>query len=414
MAYEIISAIGKVKQSQAQWEEVDLKKYTLSILYKRYSTIRATLRNPFLKKEGSVIVDDFIYEVEEGKTFLEYLESIGEKALNLGNLSTKITKKGLLYREALSNKFKVLPVKRGQNPDDNFSLKHEYSDLFITKEGVDPIDLYKHSLITVNGYVHATDASAKGLWVTGGYDTIKKRKKQCIGVISFENIGEVKQIPIKEDMISKLNDQIRLYDECVIDIGEDCSNKTILLVLGGYLHVLDYDVFTQISDTAIKIKLKNTPLLERIHQSFEDLNIDDSIFDERYGKTNLKLEEIHSDKFLKKYLSSDFTFIVLLDNPEVFKDITYPQQRDIPNNYLTNYKPVLPMRTRLGKFEEYVFIKDVDTYVLETADCQYHPRLYNRSLPLDENSYYNDARRPTDRRRIPTAYFFNLITFLGK
>ena len=414
MAYLIISSIGKVIDSQAQWEQIDLTKYSVETLYRRYSTIRATLQNPYTKETGSVVVDDYSYSVPSGKTFKDYLDSIGDKALPLGKLSTVISKKGLLYREALSNKFKVVPVITGSLPDGDFSYKYKYSDLFITKNGVDPVDLYKHSLITVNGFVHATDANSTGLWVTDGYKTIRKRKKQCIGVISFENLGELKQIPITDSMVNKLNEDIRLYDECIIDIGEDCSQKTIILILGGYLHVLDYDVFTQISDTAIKLKFENTNLLERVHASREDLDFDEDLFDKTYGDSNVHLAYLQSDTFLRKYLTSTHSFIVLLDNPEVFKDITYPQQRGIPNNYLSDTKPVLPLRTILGKFEEYVTVKDYDKYTIETADCQYRPRLYNFSMPLSTDSYFNDATRPTNRRRIPVAYFFNLISFLGK
>ena len=68
--------------------------------------------------------------------------------------------------------------------------------------------------------------------------------------------------------------------------------------------------------------------------------------------------------------------------------------------------------TRLGKFEEYVAIKDVDKYVLETADCQYRPRFYNTFRIENKNTYLNDASIPTNRLRIPYAYFFNLLTFL--
>ena len=112
------------------------------------------------------------------------------------------------------------------------------------------------------------------------------------------------------------------------------------------------------------------------------------------------------------YLKHSTSFIVLLDNPEIFKEITYPQQRNIPNNYLTDTKPILPMMTRLGKFEEYVAIRDVDRYVLETADCQYHVRFYNSYRIMDKNTYLNDAGIPTNRLKIPQAYFFNLLTFL--
>lgn len=413
MPYKIISAIGKVIDSQAKWEKVDLEQYPVRRLYKRYSTIRASLENPYTKEKGSVLVDDYEAEIrDETKTFKVYLESIGDKALPLGNLKTTLSKKGLLYHEALSNRFKVYPVQKGKYPDGNLSDKYSYQDLFIMKEKVDPVDLYKHTLITVNGYVHATDANARGLWVTNGYETIRKRDKICIGVISFENLGELKQIPITESMISKFNQDVDLYQECCIDIGEDCSEKTIMLVIGGFLHVLDYDVFTRVSNSAIKIKLKNTPLMERIHLSMEDLNISDTLFDKRYGETNVNLKDLYGDEFIKQYLTLSYSFIVLLDNKEVFKEITYPQQRGIPNNYLTDKLPLLPMMTRLGKFEEYVYVHDVDKYVLETADCQYKPRVYNTSFPLVEDSYYNDACTPTNRRRIPVAYFFNLLSFL--
>ena len=144
----------------------------------------------------------------------------------------------------------------------------------------------------------------------------------------------------------------------------------------------------------------------------EDLNISDTLFDKRYGETNVNLKDLYGDEFIKQYLTLSYSFIVLLDNKEVFKEITYPQQRGIPNNYLTDKLPLLPMMTRLGKFEEYIYVHDVDKYVLETADCQYKPRVYNTSFPLVEDSYYNDACTPTNRRRIPVAYFYNLLSFL--
>lgn len=415
MAYKIISAIGKVIDSQARWEAVDLNKFALNQLYLRYSTIRATLENLYTKKKGMVEVDDYEYLVEKGKPFQHYLDSLGDKAIPFKTGSTVIKEKGLLYHEAHSARFKIYPVKTNRLPDDDLSLKYDYSDLFLTKEGVNPIDMYNHTLISVNGFIHASDANSKGLWVTDGYKTIRKRKKHCIGIISFEQLGKLEQIPIKEDMISKLNEEVDLFQECVIDIpnNKPINNKTIILVIGGFMHVLDYDVFTRISEQGIKLKLKNTPLLERIHLSCDDLELGDAIFDKRYGDKNLHLANIYSDEFIKKYLTLSYSFIVLLNNEEIFKEVTYPQQRGIPNNYLMDKQPKLPMMTRLGKIEEYVSIKDVDKYVLETADCQYRPRLYNlRWHSMDKDSYYNDARRPTDRYRIPHAFFFNLKTLI--
>lgn len=411
MNYEINRAIGKVIGEIALWEKIPLGE-TIENLYKKYSSIRLEMTNKYSKEKGVVLLDEYFPSMDRSKTIEEWLESIGETRLNYTNLKVNLGRKGLIYQEVLSNHFKVIPVAKGKLSDDDLSRKFNYDDLFITKEGVDPIDLQKHVLFTVNGFLHQTDANSKGLWVTDGYKTIRRRKKHCIGAISFENLGSVKQIDIKEDMLSKLNEKVGYYSECVIDIGEDVSNKTVMLVLGGYLHVLDFDVFTLISNSAIKVKFKNIPLLERVHASADDLDMADVFFHKTYGDRNVILRDIYSDDFIVDYLKHSTSFIVLLDNPEIFKEITYPQQRNIPNNYLTDTKPILPMMTRLGKFEEYVAIRDVDKYVLETADCQYHVRFYNSYRIMDKNTYLNDAGIPTNRLRIPQAYFFNLLTFL--
>lgn len=411
MNYEINRAIGKVIGEIALWEKIPLGE-TIENLYKKYSSIRLEMTNKYSKEKGVVLLDEYFPSMDRSKTIEEWLVSIGETRLNYTNLKVNLGRKGLIYQEVLSNHFKVIPVAKGKLSDDDLSRKFNYDDLFITKEGVDPIDLQKHVLFTVNGFLHQTDANSKGLWVTDGYKTIRRRKKHCIGAISFENLGSVKQIDIKEDMLSKLNEKVGYYSECVIDIGEDVSNKTVMLVLGGYLHVLDFDVFTLISNSAIKVKFKNIPLLERVHASADDLDMADVFFHKTYGDRNVILRDIYSDDFIVDYLKHSTSFIVLLDNPEIFKEITYPQQRNIPNNYLTDTKPILPMMTRLGKFEEYVAIRDVDKYVLETADCQYHVHFYNSYRIEDKNTYLNDAGIPTNRLRIPQAYFFNLLTFL--
>ena len=411
MNYDINQAIGKVTGEIALWEKISLDK-TIEELYKKYSSIRLELTNKYNKEKGVIVLDDYFPDMDRTNTIPEWLTSIGDKRLEYKNVKVTLSKKGLLYHEVLSNHFKVIPVAKGKLSDDDLSRKENYDDLFITKEGVDPIDLQKHVLFTVNGFLHQTDANSKGLWVTDGYKTIKRRKKHCIGAISFENLGSIRQIDINESMISKLNDRVDLYSECIIDIGEDVSDKTIILVIGGYMHVLDFDVFTMISSSAIKIRFKNVPLLERVHASADDLDVADLFFHKKYGERNVILKDIYSDDFIKSYLSHSTSFIVLLDNPEIFKEITYPQQRNIPNNYLMDTKPVLPMMTRLGKFEEYVAIKDMDKYVLETADCQYRVRFYNSFRVTNKNTYLNDAGIPTDRLRIPVAYFFNLLTFL--
>ena len=210
MNYDINQAIGKVAGEIALWEKISLDK-TIEELYKKYSSIRLELTNKYNKEKGVIVLDDYFPDMNRTNTIPEWLSSIGDKRLEYKNVKVTLSKKGLLYHEVLSNHFKVIPVSKGKLSDDDLSRKENYDDLFITKEGVDPIDLQKHVLFTVNGFLHQTDANSKGLWVTDGYKTIKRRKKHCIGAISFENLGSIRQIDINESMISKLNDRVDLY-----------------------------------------------------------------------------------------------------------------------------------------------------------------------------------------------------------
>ena len=92
-AYAIINAIGRIAHSQSQWEAVDIAKYKISILYKRYDTLRVTLKNNYTKEVGWLSLDDVDTAIPQDKTFKEYLEMIGDKALPLKKGSLTLKKK---------------------------------------------------------------------------------------------------------------------------------------------------------------------------------------------------------------------------------------------------------------------------------------------------------------------------------
>lgn len=415
MDYEIINSIGKIREELGKWEEFVIDDYKAIDLYKIYSIVKVNIRNKALDEEGCVDLADYLEEYNKtGKTFINWLNNRGDKALNFTeNEIFKLRKDlGLIYKEALTANFNIKPVRPGLLPDKHLSGKKDYTDLFITKKDINPITMYHHTLISVNGYFHPTDANSQGLWVSGGFNTIKKGNRICIGIVSFENIGKLKQIPITEDMLDRFNDSIPYSKELIIDIGEDITDKTVILIIGGYLHVLDYDVFFRISDTAIKVNVSNIPLLERIHQCMDTLDVEDIAIDETRGERNVNFKDLYSDDIIKKYFTLPYSFIVLLDNVNVFKEVSYPQQRHIPNNYLMDEIPRLPMFSRLGKIEEYIWTRDYDKFILETYDCQYNNRQYNRSFPLEEDSIQSDGRVPGRRLERPYCYFFNLLSHL--
>ena len=415
MNYELLSAIAKVKDEQSLWVDVDLNVLTITQLFDMYSEVRVNLKNIFTKQEGGLILFDLINDIVKfNGTFVEYLKSIGNKAIPLNGEKYEIKTKGLIYHEVLTNGFEVIPVMTGSVSDDSFANKHLYKDLLINKFNVDPIDMQKHTLVTVNGYFHQTDANKKGMWVQDGYQTMVKRDKQAVGMISFENVGALEQIPIKAPMISKIFDATPLYKELVIDFDKPVKDKTILLIIGGFLHVLDYDVFYLISDSAIKVKLSAIPLLERIHLSNLDLDLEDLGFDTTYNKEALHVKQLYSDESIMKYMTKSTSFVVLLDNPEVFKEIIYPRRRRIPNNFVNDKLPTKPLFGQLGKCEEYLIFKQSDAYTMLTANCQVDRRVYGTNWEPSPDSLQSNNRVPNQRWYLPEMYFMDIVTMLSK
>ena len=211
-----------------------------------------------------------------------------------------------------------------------------------------------------------------------------------------------------------MNEEVPLYQEVFVKLNQSTKGKSILLVLGGYLYLLDKNVFVQYNDSVIKIKMRNIRLLNKIHQSERDLEYPNDLYQTKISSSGLHVKHVQSDEFVKQYLTRTDSFVVLLDNDEIFIETKYPQKRRIPNNYLTEYKPTLPLKVGLGKFEEYVWIKDVDRYVLETADCQTENRHYDNIINNTVDTIYTRKRPSHNRFAIPDAYFFNIKSLVKK
>lgn len=415
MNYSIISSLGRVKGLVGKWESIDVSKFTVQSLYTRYDKIYVNVKNNYTKEEGTVLLDNYVNKIPNNKSFAQYIaDDLGDTGLVYMDKTYTFNESGLIYRDALNSGFTIHPVKTGLKPDMSFQEKDAYTDLFFTKEGVDYKDMYHHVLVTVNGYIHASDASSTGFWVTDGYKTLRKRGRQCIGLISFENLGSIEQIPIKEEMIYQMNEEVPLYQEVFVKINQSTKGKSILLVLGGYLYLLDKNVFVQYNESVIKIKMKNIRLLNKIHQSEKDLEYPNDLYQTKISSSGLHVKHVQSDEFVKQYLTRTDSFVVLLDNDEIFIETKYPQKRRIPNNYLTEYKPTLPLKVGLGKFEEYVWVKDVDRYVLETADCQTENRHYDNIINNTVDTIYTRKRPSHNRFSIPDAYFFNIKSLVKK
>lgn len=407
--YKLVSSFGKSSKENGIWIKFEINNYTLKDVFEDYSKIYVVLHNPYSKKNENLFLNDILTDVNNfNGTFSEYLISIGNKSLPTKKgdivLKTKVAKRS----DFVKADWKMKPISQDGDPTANEHGSNK-TWLYIEKQGVDPIDFYKHAMVSVNGFYHFLDASEQGVWIAEGMKTALKSNDNHLSVLSFREIGELKYIKITDKMIYKTNDSVPLYEQCYIDLNLDTTNKTIILVLGGYLHVADTQVFKRVGLNTIKIDFKNTPYFNRYHESMDYLDIMNRDIEPGYSDDHISISNITSDKVIKNYLTSWQSFIVLIDTPDIYVKKHSLMMLPSPGKYISHIKPEFPMVFGNGMAGEYWDIYDHDEWYITLSYSQHHNRKYSTINPNKVNAI-NAQDIPGKRADFSHAYLLEIGT----
>ena len=96
-----------------------------------------------------------------------------------------------------------------------------------------------NSLVAVNGVFHKTYLYNKELYVQDGYANIKNTRRDEISVYDTTSVGGHTILPIRIPNIDASNKTPHNGVTLTFCRDVDFTNKTLLLVIGGYLHALD-------------------------------------------------------------------------------------------------------------------------------------------------------------------------------
>jgi hypothetical protein len=272
---------------------------------------------------------------------------------------------------------------------------------------------YKSCLVTVNGFYHMLDAGPDAIYVIDGNKSAWISKENEIGFLSFANIGSLSYVPITKDMVYKQRDDQIMAERAYVDIGQDVTNKTVMLVLGGYLHVLDDQTFTRVGDSLFMIDFANLPLYERLIESSHYLDLSSlGLSKTDANPAQYSTSEVLSDAVLTKYLMLSQSFFVVLDNPDIFAESVPLAKSRIPNIFLTDEKPVLPMYTGVGRMANYWSVRRSDRYALYCTDTLRPRPLYRTTNPAIMYSF-SDQNDPQRTHYQADAFFLKIGTDLA-
>lgn len=407
--YTLVSAVGKSFASDGRWEEIEIGTLPFTEIYSTYLKVIAVLSNPFLPTDVSLNLGDIrLANGGSSKTFNQFLIDNGANALPTSERLPTLATKFARYADAFHAGYKVQPTHPTASPDADLPPADK-PWLYLSRPDTDFTLFGKSCMVSVNGFFHRVETDPTGAWVVDGMKSRMVSGENQIGLVSFRELGTITHIPITENMVFKQNDTL-LRHRAYLDVGQDISNKTVMLVIGGYLHLFDPKSFFRVGEQTLCINFQNMPLFERFHESqnFIDLS---SLPMERNEEnpTMLTVDDFLSDENLTAYLTLSQSFIVLLDNQEIFVDKEYVKNTKNPNMLISYTPPIFPLVNGIGKVAEYWYVPEVGQYSLRVKDNMWHQRLYNTRNPFQALNIA-DNRVPEDPVRHSRAFFLKIGT----
>jgi hypothetical protein len=362
--YHITAAIGIKKGINQRWITVNHLTEKVKDLFQDYRkvilTIVQTGDSPNEYAELSQLTSR--YSQFEGH-LSDMLIDNGDTALITSLTRPVIHPKSALYSDARLASYKVKPWNRtyGENvhPDDR-------GDALLTRAL--PVTDYnyfkKRGMVSVNGFYHMIDTNGRdGIVVHDAMRNVKKSKQANIGLLSFANVCDIEYIPVTPtmcktrltpEMISGTALQEPFSVSGYLKVGRDLQNKTVFLVIGGYLHTHDSELVKRVSDDEFKIDFLNYPLLDRYFESNRFLDMSSlGLSTDIRNPTQVAVAELLGDDALKKYLTHPQTFFVVLDTKVAYTARQYIKRTNMPGMYVSYTEPKFPLVTGVGRMPEY-------------------------------------------------------------
>lgn len=350
--YKLVSAIAKPIDGQTRWLDVELADKTFISIFATYSKVYLNLTNPFV--DGTVSLD--LAEIRNKVGTLDvtlgaWLVTNANNTLPTTPGVKKIDTKMVKYADAVHAGYTATPI------HDTAAIDYDLPDsekraMLLTKPNLDYDLFFKNCLVSVNGFFHLMDATVNGAKV---YEANRSRQlslKAQIGLYSFREVGEIKAIPIKPSMIYKQAD-CPLYLKTYIDIGQDIGNKTVCLVLGGYLHVMDSSYY-RVGERQFCIDYANFPLLKRIYESKDYVDLSSlNLQSIPRNPQMIAVEDLQDDDVIKAYTTLSQSFFVLVDTDDLYVELLKLADTGLPGMYVSGVKPQFPLRTGFGRMSEY-------------------------------------------------------------
>lgn len=303
-------AIGRYRNYQPGFHIVNISNIPVRKLLQYFTILDIVLYDEFYKRRVRITLDNYASKfVNDDRNINQYLEDNGNNVLNY---DLEVLNNSYVYAqwESLSHKgFYPHPANINLSNDRQDKLTSQAApDVRILRDNYTYTGYKKladYALFIVNGCFVRAEGNTTGLYLRNvGKDYQKIRKDLYVSAINMEKIGKVQSIPITKEMVRY--DGEKTGNKFFVDLDKSINleDKTAWIVFNGQL-LIDEDIVNKANKNTLYLDISNIDLMAH-HVTYN-----------QYTRVPDWLDQSKQDSYVLNCLTSDNSFIILIDNPTV-------------------------------------------------------------------------------------------------
>lgn len=375
--YRFVSSFLKPKSVTQSYQNVDISLMTIGHIFTNFLDGYIELSNPALEDNIYLTMEEFRrielpYRLDQ--TFEYWLSYIGNKTIFSSTTRPNYVSNMVKARNILQSSYQFQLCHRQYPPNESMPVG-DLNDLYIYKPDVDKRMLQNRSLVSINGYMHPCVPYYDGIAVVGGGSQHKIIGDLTATLLSFANIGDIKQYPIRPEQVNRYKAGYPLSDKVVIDIGTDLTNKSIIVSIGGYPLIAN-GLVSILSDVGgvIKLDTRGFDLIRHINNQVGQINLEALGIvtpDDDKGLPPLSAKGLLSDVITKQYLCLPQSFIAIVDTPLLTLEKEVVSSTGLRDRHVSMSEPILPIMDSYGRIVDYWIVPENGPYAICTANDYY-------------------------------------------
>lgn len=414
--YQYINSRLRKRGKNQKWEDVNIAGVLLSTLLKEYIDGHITLSTNGIDRHH---VDFELFKQSRfpftNVAFSTWLNTPGIPTLPTTADEPVYTQTNIFYSDAMQADYRLRACKNDVVPtapdyefyidaQESFLSLAEKPDLALFKENAN-MELFKQTcLVSINGFYHRSVGRGIEAQVIDGARSALKAAVPSVGITSFADIGGLTQIAITDEMILEGNPETPStpYSQqygVYIHTGVDMRGKSVIVCLGGYMHVEDivYDVVNK-EKGIVKINIDEVNMPQRIFESENWIDLSSLGLTRSIIRTDaVSVPELYSNRVIRNYLKLPQSFIIVVDIPVLHTKKIMVQDSGSCGVYTAPTPVLFPLRNIYGRLLAYWERAVEEETILEiefTSDYEY---LMNTTAWRNELVVNNTVIRKADR-----------------